>query len=200
MDIFKEYKDVLPEKMLEEIKENLPDKVPAAKLKKIMGEIIKEFEEAKIEAGEAVGIVGAESIGEPGTQMTLNTFHFAGVAEMNVTTGLPRIIEILDSKQDIKTPSMEIYLVNPYNKGKEIKELAVSLKETKLGDVTQEFHINIADYTIEIILNTEKMKGIHLTINKINTINKFVLFSEISLILSCNFIPNSLKIFDLFFI
>ena len=62
------------------------------------------------EPGESVGLVGAESIGEPGTQMTLNTFHFAGVSELNVTTGLPRIIEILDGRKTIGTRMMEVHL------------------------------------------------------------------------------------------
>jgi len=102
--------------------------------------------------------------------MTLNTFHFAGVAEMNVTTGLPRIIEILDAKNEISTPSMEIYFKSPYNKGKDIRSIAISIKETKLADITSEFQINIADHTIEVILNQDKMKELHLTINKINKI------------------------------
>ena len=55
--------------------------------------------------------------------MTLNTFHFAGVAEMNITLGLPRIIEILDGRKEPKTPAMEIYLKQPYSKGKGISFL-----------------------------------------------------------------------------
>jgi DNA-directed RNA polymerase subunit A" len=52
-------------------------------------------EELKIDVGEAVGVVAAQSIGEPGTQMTMRTHHFVGVSQLNVTLGLPRIIEIL---------------------------------------------------------------------------------------------------------
>lgn len=55
--------------------------------------------------GEAVGAIAAQSIGEPTTQMTLNTFHFAGVSDRNVTLGVPRLQEILDASTRIKTPS-----------------------------------------------------------------------------------------------
>lgn len=59
--------------------------------------------------GEAVGVLAAQSVGEPSTQMTLNTFHFAGRGEMNVTLGIPRLREILMvASKCIKTPSMEI--------------------------------------------------------------------------------------------
>lgn len=62
------------------------------------------FIKAKIEPGTCVGALGAQSIGEPGTQMTLKTFHFAGVASMNVTLGVPRIKEIINASKSISTP------------------------------------------------------------------------------------------------
>lgn len=61
-------------------------------------------------AGSTVGAVGAQSIGEPGTQMTLKTFHFAGVASMNVTLGVPRIKEIINGAKNISTPIMKVRL------------------------------------------------------------------------------------------
>src|SRR3990167_5312299 len=115
-------------------------------------------------------MIAAESIGEPGTQMTLNTFHFAGVAEMNVTLGLPRIIEILDGRKELDNPMMEIYLKKPYATGKKIEDLrhlALQIKETKLRDIATEFTINIADFTIEVKLDKEKMKTIEVTNGKV---------------------------------
>ena len=67
-----------------------------------------------MEPGEAVGIVAAQSIGEPGTQMTLRTFHYAGVKEQNVTLGLPRLIEIVDARRIPSTPIMTIYLTGEH--------------------------------------------------------------------------------------
>lgn len=166
MSIFTEYKDKLPKKILDELKEYTKD-MSETKIKKIVETTLDEYEKAKVEPGESVGVVSAESIGEPGTQMTLNTFHFAGVAEMNITMGLPRIIEILDGRSELKTPMMEIYLNPPYSKGKDIRQLALSIKETLFEEVVSEFLINIAESSIELNLDTEKMKAIGLTENSI---------------------------------
>ena len=71
------------------------------------------FLKSLAQPGEAVGVIAAQSIGEPSTQMTLNTFHFAGRGEANVTLGIPRLREILLSgSQRIKTPVMNIPLKN----------------------------------------------------------------------------------------
>jgi DNA-directed RNA polymerase subunit A" len=171
-DIFKDYEDKLTKKLLEEVKEKTKG-MAQAKIKKILEKVAEEYQNAKVDPGECVGLVGAESIGEPGTQMTLNTFHFAGVAEMNVTMGLPRIIEILDGRKDIKTPMMEIFLKSPYNKGKDIRKLALQIKDTRLGEISREFVINIADSVIEVKLDKERTKDIGITeLTIVNAIKK----------------------------
>ncbi len=161
--LFRDYEDKLPKKIFEEIKANLPKGSSKNKVKKVLDTVLEEYKNARVSPGETVGIVSAESIGEPGTQMTLNTFHFAGVAEMNVTLGLPRIIEILDGRKELNTPAMEIYPKKPYSQGKGIRELALSIKETKLDEIATEFLINLVDFTIEIKLNIEKMDDIGIT-------------------------------------
>ncbi|MDP7179861.1 MAG: DNA-directed RNA polymerase subunit A'' [Candidatus Woesearchaeota archaeon] len=163
VNIPKEYEDKLPVRIIESLKENLPKDVSSTKLKKILDRTVEEFLGANAVPGEPVGIVAAESIGEPGTQMTLNTFHFAGVAEMNVTMGLPRIIEILDGRAALSTPMMEIYLKKPYSLGKDIRKLALTIKETLLEEVSSEFSINIVESAIEITLLKDKMKEIGIT-------------------------------------
>ncbi len=155
----KDYEDKLPPKLLQELEE----KCPASKLKKAAERLYQTYVNARIDPGEAVGLVGAESIGEQGTQMTLDTFHFAGVAELNVTMGLPRIIEILDGRKTLATPMMEIFLKPPYNKGKDIRELALKIKETLLGELVAEYVINIVDFKVELKLNTQKMQDVGVT-------------------------------------
>ena len=169
-DIISEFEDKLPPKIIEEIRSNISKGISDTKLKKIMEATYEEYKDARVTPGEAVGLISAESIGEPGTQMTLNTFHFAGVAEMNVTLGLPRIIEILDGRKELDNPMMEIYLKKPYATGRKIEDLrhlALQIKETKLKDISTEFTINIADFTIEVKLDKDKMKEIDITNNKI---------------------------------
>jgi len=158
--LFKKYEGKIPLKVINDLKEKLPKNISEAKLKKILEETVIQYNKMLIQPGESVGLVAAESIGEPGTQMTLNTFHFAGVAEMNITMGLPRIIEILDGKKAIQTPMTEIYLKNPYSQGKNIKKLALSIKETKLNEIISEFIVSIAESKIELILDEKKMESI----------------------------------------
>lgn len=68
------------------------------------------FRQSMIHPGEAIGAIAAQCVGEPTTQMTLNTFHSAGIAATNVTLGVPRLQELLDVSKKMKTPSLKIYL------------------------------------------------------------------------------------------
>jgi DNA-directed RNA polymerase subunit A' len=99
---------------------------------------LENYKRALVEPGEAVGIVAAQSIGEPGTQMTLRTFHYAGVREQNVTLGLPRLIEIVDARRTPSTPIMTIHLDKEHRKSKEkATEIARDIITTTLGDIAE---------------------------------------------------------------
>ncbi len=154
----KDLKDALPKCVFDSVVDALPEKISDAKAKEFAEKVASEYAGMTVEPGESVGLVAAESIGEPGTQMTLDTFHFAGVSAMNVTMGLPRIIEILDGRKNLTTPMMEIYLKKPYSEGQDIKKIALLVKETKLKDIATEFSINIADSRIEVKLDVARMK------------------------------------------
>ena len=84
--------------------------VDDSKLPRIVDSVYAAYVKNLVDPHESVGIVAAQSIGEPGTQMTMRTFHYAGVAEINVTLGLPRLIEIVDARKMPSTPMMEIHL------------------------------------------------------------------------------------------
>jgi DNA-directed RNA polymerase subunit A" len=161
------YKDILPSILLDELREAIPSNITKTKLKEALEETAAAFEFARINPGECVGLVSAESIGEPGTQMTLNTFHFAGVAEMNVTTGLPRIIEIFDAQKTIKTPMMEIFLKSPHNKIDNITKFAASIKETLLGELVKEYSLDIFEQKLVITFNSGLLKFHSLTTKEI---------------------------------
>ena len=159
-----EYADKLSPSVLKELKEQLPASISKTDLIKIMGIVVAAHEAAKVNPGECVGLVSAQSIGEPGTQMTLNTFHFAGVSEMNVTTGLPRIIEIFDARKDIKTPMMEIFLKEPYNNDiDKLKKFAAKIKETTFGELASEYSLNIFDQVLKISINKAVLADYDLT-------------------------------------
>ncbi len=101
----------LPSKISDTLREELLEVMPdAGQLDEIIARVADAYADACIEPCDPVGVVAAQSIGEPGTQMTMRTFHYAGVAEINVTLGLPRLIEILDARKNPSTPVMTVYL------------------------------------------------------------------------------------------
>ncbi|KAI8838898.1 hypothetical protein BC829DRAFT_426127 [Chytridium lagenaria] len=82
----------------------------------VLGEIDKRFNQAIVHPGEMVGTIAAQSIGEPATQMTLNTFHLAGVGSKKVTAGVPRLKEVINVAKNLKTPSLSVYLTESFKK------------------------------------------------------------------------------------
>ena len=109
------------------------------------------YNKSKVEPGQAVGIVTAQSIGEPGTQMTLRTFHTAGIAEKNVTLGLPRIIELVDARKKPATPSMDIFLSKDLKSDRDSAiEIARNILQTTVNDLVTEVE---TDYATEIKLH-----------------------------------------------
>ena len=121
----------------------------------------------RVSPGEAIGIVTAQSFGEPSTQMALNVFHLAGVAEMQVTQGLPRLIEILDARKKPSTPAMEIYLDKEHNNEEASTIFAEKIKEVKLKDVMSEIGIDFSDKKLKIEINKESLKRAHITMDKV---------------------------------
>lgn len=160
------------DKKIEEVKEDLTPSLAEqlraslmkAKLtRKAVDEVVKEavknYRKAMIEPGEAAGIVSAQSIGEPGTQMTLRTFHFAGVREQNVTLGLPRLIEIVDARKVPSTPMMMVYLDKRHRSSRErAQEVATRITHTTLGDIASRLESDITKMKILVTLNTEAMR------------------------------------------
>ncbi len=103
----------------------------------LLDRVGKELSANMIDPHEAVGIIAAQSIGEPGTQMTMRTFHFAGVREMNVTLGLPRLIEIVDARRTPSTPSMTVFLKKEYEENEEmVLSVVKELESTTVLDVS----------------------------------------------------------------
>ena len=110
-----------------------------------------------IDPYEAVGIIAAQSIGEPGTQMTMRTFHFAGVREMNVTLGLPRLIEIVDARRIPSTPSMTVYLKPEFEDSEDVvMNVVKELENTTVLDVA-DIITDITQMTLTIKPDSAKM-------------------------------------------
>jgi DNA-directed RNA polymerase subunit A' len=107
-------------------------------IEKVLKKTVDLIERAMSEPGEAVGVVTAQSIGEPGTQMTLRTFHFAGVKERNVTLGLPRLIELVDARKKPVTPTMDIFLDKTHRVSREkALDVAREIIFTRVSDLVE---------------------------------------------------------------
>ena len=115
------------------------------------------YKETRVDPLDPVGTVSAQSIGEPGTQMTMNTFHYEGVAEIDVTQGLPRLIELVDARKEPDTPMMTVYLDDEHATERErAHEVVWKIEATRilaLGDVST----NVADMLVRIDLNQETL-------------------------------------------
>ena len=158
------FTDDIPKHLEEEVKNLSKEFKIGDKKKEVLKRVKEEYENARINPGESIGIVTAESFGEPGTQMILRTFHFAGVAEAKVTLGLPRLIEIFDARKEPSTPRTEVYLRSGYSKDKErVKAVAAQLVESKLQDISTEFSLNLTLARIEVSLDKKKMRDLKIT-------------------------------------
>ncbi|OYT54223.1 MAG: DNA-directed RNA polymerase subunit A'' [Candidatus Altiarchaeales archaeon ex4484_2] len=123
-------------------------------------EFLDSYHKALVEPGEAVGTIAAQSIGEPGTQMTLRTFHYAGVVELSVPLGLPRLIEIIDARRNPKDPRMIIHLEKDIRKDeKKANEMAKKLLEVFLPDIC-DMKIDVKNNQLRIETNDEDIKKV----------------------------------------
>ena len=106
-----------------------------------------------------MGTVAAQSVGEPGTQMTMRTFHYAGVAELNVTLGLPRLIEIVDARKKISTPTMAIYFDEENASDEEfVRTIANRIGKITLNDILNDLNVNYANMNMSIEIDEDQVK------------------------------------------
>mmetsp|Transcript_95530 Transcript_95530/g.270214 ORF Transcript_95530/g.270214 Transcript_95530/m.270214 type:complete len:1889 (+) Transcript_95530:67-5733(+) len=113
------------------------EQLSSASVDWLLGEVKQRFMRSCVDAGEVIGVVAAQSVGEPATQMTLNTFHFAGVGAKNVTLGVPRLKELINVAKTVKTPSLGVYLNGDLGKSQErAKDVQSTLEHTTLEKVT----------------------------------------------------------------
>jgi len=149
----------LPRRLKSEVYDTVRarDDVELDHVEDIVQAVESEYLETRVDPLDPVGTVSAQSIGEPGTQMTMNTFHYAGVAEIDVTQGLPRLIELVDARKEPDTPMMTVHLEDEYGGDREkAHEVVWAIESTKvlaLGDVST----NVADMLVRVDLNEETL-------------------------------------------
>jgi DNA-directed RNA polymerase subunit A" len=155
----------LPPKVQDELEAKVKDiDITKKEFDTICDNVVDSYERALVEPGEAVGTVAAQSIGEPGTQMTLRTFHYAGVAELSVTQGLPRLIEIVDARNNPATPTMRIHLTDNIKSDRnEARKIARNIEMIRVESVASNFSIDLLRQAIDIRLDAELMDDKDLT-------------------------------------
>ena len=158
----------LPKRLVFELKKELADKdITEYHLDLIVERVLGQYEKSRVEPCEAVGIVAAQSIGEPGTQMTMRTFHYAGVAEINVTLGLPRLIEIVDARKNPTTPVMTIRLEKEIASDRDkAREVSWEIEATNISHVGA--ILTIPDEMMIVVeLNERLMERRHISMDNV---------------------------------
>jgi len=158
--------------LIKELKNDLiKAKLPKEGVDRAVKLTLENYKEALVEPGEAVGVIAAQSIGEPGTQMTLRTFHYAGVREQNVTLGLPRLIEIVDARRKPSTPIMSIYLDKEHRASREkATEVARKIIHTTTEDITHAMYIDPEKEEVVISLDQTMMEDRAATLDELKNI------------------------------
>lgn len=147
----------LPRKLVDEIEQVSKEmRLTKEKKGKLIEQVSKAYMQGKFEPGESIGIIAAQSISEPSTQMTMRTYHFAGTAGIRVTYGLPRLIEIFDAKKEPETPLMTIFLKREFNNANEAAKLAENLVEKKVLNLTKRVSLNLNENSVEIELGDKR--------------------------------------------
>ena len=159
----------LPKSLVEKIEDVAKKKrLSKEKIEKLVEEVRKSHMKSKYEPGETVGILAAQSISEPATQMTMRTYHMAGSAGINITYGLPRFIEIFDAKREPETPVMSVFLKRQFNNREVAMRIAEEIVEKNVNYLTKRSSINLADSSIEIEPNDMKRIGTIMKVIKEN--------------------------------
>jgi DNA-directed RNA polymerase III subunit RPC1 len=145
--------------------EVLSQKLSTRRVDAFLKACVQKYKSKRIEPGTAVGAVGAQSIGEPGTQMTLKTFHFAGVASMNITLGVPRIKEIINATKNISTPIITAKLISD----KDVKAARLvkgRMEKTTLGEICESISVVLrpSGAYLEFVLDEKAIAALQLDV------------------------------------
>lgn len=120
--------------------------------------LLERYQKMQYEPGESIGAVAAQSLAEPATQLTMETYHAAGAAQVSLTAGLPRLIEIVDARRNPKTPAMDVFLHDDYNSEEDAKKVARKLREVKFEDLIKQDTLDIMQLEVEYVLNPNLME------------------------------------------
>lgn len=165
----------LPVKLQKELLEYISKhNIPKERQSALLEAVKLAYAHSVYDPEEPVGVVTAQSLSEPMTQMTMRTYHFAGTAGIQVTLGLPRMMEIFDARKEPRTPAMKIYLQPGYASQslEKIRQIAESIKEVKARAIVNSTTIDLTEQRIRCILDKNKVEALGLEVEKLPKILK----------------------------
>jgi len=151
--------DKMPPGLREEIEQFIEKKkLSPSQKEKVVAAIRELYDNSRYDPQEPMGVVCAQSLSEPATQMTMRTYHFAGTAGIQVTLGLPRMMEIFDARKEPRTPTMRVYIMEDYQDIEKVKKIAEQVKEIKAKDVILSTTVDLTELQVKCKLNLKKLE------------------------------------------
>ncbi len=163
----------LPESIKQQVEEYAErHRLTDAKKKALMERVRELYRKSTYDPEEPVGVVTAQSLSEPATQMTMRTYHFAGTAGIQVTLGLPRLLEIFDARKEPKTPTMTIFIKEDYQDLEKVKKIAEQIREVKAKDAILSTTVDLTELLVRCRLNFKKLEELGIPKEKAGKIIK----------------------------
>jgi DNA-directed RNA polymerase subunit A" len=165
--------NVVPDNVKEDMenyfaKHNIPESKQEA-IKEIVREL---YHKSIYDPEEPIGVVAAQSLSEPATQMTMRTYHFAGTAGIQVTLGLPRMLEIFDARKEPRTPTMTVFLKPDFQDIEEVRKIASQVREVRAKDVILSTTLDLTELWIKCRLDLRKLASMGISEDKVPKIIK----------------------------
>lgn len=161
--------NTLPLKIRKELDDYFTQHRVSEEKKKEILDIVKTlYAKSSYDPEEPVGVVAAQSLSEPATQMTMRTYHFAGTAGIQVTLGLPRMLEIFDARREPRTPTMSVYMEKDHQSMESVRKIASSVREVKAKDVIISTTTDLTEVQIRCKLDMKKLAGLDMDPQKVS--------------------------------
>jgi len=151
---------ILPRRIIDELRNKSANKpLNREQFVELIKILVNEYYKMLVDPGEAIGIVTAQSVGEPSTQMILRSFHFAGLREFSMALGLPRMIELVDARRKPSVPMMTIYLDEEHrNDPNKAQEVAYRIQLTTIENVARSVEIDYINSQITIEIDEDELR------------------------------------------
>ena len=163
----------IPEKVREELEGYFEEhKVPRDRQESIKELVRGLYQRSAYDSEEPIGVVAAQSLSEPATQMTMRTYHFAGTAGIQVTLGLPRMLEIFDARKEPRTPTTTVFLKPECQNIEAVRKIASQIREVRAKDVILSTTLDLTELWIKCRVDLKKLEAMGITQDRVSKLIK----------------------------